>query len=125
MNHVVIGAGIPFVLWLLIYGLRGGRAGLKSLVVLPVCMMLCALWAILPDIPLVLGDVAWYLRTHQSPWINVFFWHGTIDAMEQRVDFAPWNLLAMLLMSASLLVIAWRELNIRERHAAGIREESG
>ena len=115
MNHIVVGAGIPFLVGLLVYGLQGGRAGMKLLVVLPICMALCAFWAILPDIPLLLGDATWYVRMHRSPWINLFFWHGAIDAMETRLDLAPWNLLAMICMPLALLAAAWRELNRCEK----------
>ncbi len=118
MNHIVIGAGIPFLIGLTIYVLCGGRAGMALLVVLPLAMALCGLWAILPDIPLLLGDVEGYVHAHRSPWINIFFWHGTIDAMEQRIDLAPWNWIVMMSMPIGMLLIAWRELNIREKAKA-------
>lgn len=115
MNHIVIGAGIPFLVGLCLYRRQGGRVGMRWLVTLPVCMALCAFWALIPDIPLLLGDVAWYVRAHRSPWIDVFFFHGSIDALEQRVDLAPWNWMLAMAMPATLLAIAWRELALREK----------
>ncbi len=124
MNHIVIGAGIPFLIGLTIYWVRGARADMKLLVALPLFMAAGAWWAILPDFPLLWGDMAWYLRAHRSPWIDVFFWHGTIDRIEKEMDLAPWNLLAMILMMAALLAVAWRELYRRETHA-GRRASAG
>ncbi len=115
MNHAVLGAGIPFLLGLLCYCICRARAGFGLLIGVPLSMAAGALWAILPDLPLMVGRPEWYFRIHRGPWINLFFWHGHIDRIEKQIDFAPWNLIVAALMLVALLLVAWRELRCREK----------
>ncbi len=62
MNQLLLGASLPFVVGLIAYALRGFRATLRMLVIWPACMALSALWAVIPDLPRLLGMKDQYLR---------------------------------------------------------------
>ena len=47
--------------------------------------------------------------------MNIFFWHYTIDRIEQ---FSPWYNAGAVLMATCLLFAAWRELHLAEKHEA-------
>ena len=111
MNQLLLGATIPFVAGLIVYLRRGARASPRTLVVVPVAMVLGALWAVAPDIPRLLGFSSLYHHLARSPWIDVFLFHYTIDRLE--ID-SPLYSLGLVLMVAALMVAAWREMRILE-----------
>ncbi len=111
-NHLLIGALGPFLLALLLYTLRGGRAPLWLLIAAPLLMALGALWAVAPDLPRLFGYHDLYMRWAFDPRMNIFFWHYSID---QRETDPPWYAAGLVLMAAALLAAAWNELR-REEH---------
>jgi hypothetical protein len=114
VNHILIGAGIPFVLCALAYAARRGRASLAWLVVTPFAMALGATWASIPDLPRMLGMQGIYLRLHHDPRINIFFWHYKLDEVETD---SPIVIVGCVLLVVMLFAAAWRELRLRERGA--------
>ena len=82
MNHVLLGASIPFAIAALIYVMRGCRAGLVMLILTPLAMALLATWAVAPDLPRVLGFHGLYMRLYLDPRMDIFFWHYSIDQVE-------------------------------------------
>jgi len=112
MNQVVLGASIPFAIGAVVYLSRRCRISLRGLVVLPVCMFLSAVWAVAPDIPRLLGMQALYNRLAHDPRCDIFLWHYTIDRMESD---SPLFLPALVLVAASLLAVAWREIYLAEK----------
>ena len=115
MHQPLIGAAFPFLIAAVIYAFRRGRCSLPFLVVTPIVMAACAVWAIVPDIPRAIGWQSLYLRLARDPRMDIFFWHYTIDRYE---DYYPsCNGLYAALVGA-LLFAAWRELRCREREAA-------
>lgn len=111
MNHILIGAGIPFVLCLLPYMTRRGRASLTWLLATPAAMALGAAWALVPDVPRVLGLHDLYLQRMHDPRTNIFFWHHRLDATESD---SPLAIAGCVLLVVALFAIAWRELRLRE-----------
>jgi hypothetical protein len=112
MNQVLLGAAIPFVIAMLVYCFRGRKAGLPFLLLTPLAMLLGILWAEIPDLPRLLGHRQLYLRWAQDPRMDIFLWHYTIDQIE--VD-SSWYAVGLLVMAATLVAVAWRELARRER----------
>lgn len=112
MNQVLLGASIPFIAAMLIYLFRGRKAGLPFLLLTPLAMLLGIVWAEIPDLPRLVGNHQLYARWAQDPRMDLFFWHYTIDRIE--VD-SSWYAVGLLVMSAALLSVAWRELARRER----------
>jgi hypothetical protein len=112
MNQILFGASVVFLPAALIYAIRGFRASLRMLVWAPVLMAAGALWAIVPDIPRVIGWYDLYHRLALDPRMNIFLWHYSIDQVE--VD-ALWYLPAGVLMLGGLLAAAWRELYLLEK----------
>jgi hypothetical protein len=81
------------------------------LVVGPAFMAAGALWAVVPDLPRLVGHHDLYLRWASDPRMNLFFWHHAIDAVE---GYTALGHAGVCLMLASLLAVAWRELKRRE-----------
>ncbi len=82
------------------------------LILTPLSMVACATWAVIPDMPRLLGLTDLYLRLANDPRIDLFFWHYTIDRIEQYD--ARFNLL-FAVMLLTLQAVAWRELRLREK----------
>ena len=112
MDQLALGAFIPFVLIAVAYALRHGRAPFAMLLLTPVLMAMGAVWAIVPDVPRLLGWHDLYMRLASDPRCDIFFWHYTIDQIEQD---SSWYAVAVAAMLAALLLAAWRELNRIER----------
>ncbi len=116
MNHLVIGMTFPFLLGCAAYLLGGCRAGWRLLVGVPVAMGVCGCWALVPDLPLLLGLSDLYFRLDRDPRIDIFFWHYTLDRWEDcGWEGAPWNLVGLALMLLAVSAAAVRELQQRER----------
>ena len=115
MNQIVIGAAAPYLVSALIYVIHKRRASLRMLIGAPVSMALCAIWAVVPDIPRALRMDGLYHRMAGDPRINIFFMHYTIDQMES--DSVLYTV-AFVLMALSLFAVAWREVWLREREGS-------
>jgi len=112
MNHILAGSVIPFLVAAVFYLRRGGRASARLLFLTPLCMFLGAVWAVLPDVPRIVG---WHSLDQRlastNPWIDVFFWHYTINCHENA---SPWFSVAFVSMVACLFIAGWRELRLLE-----------
>ncbi len=122
MNHVLYGATIPFAIGALIYLLRGCRANVTMLVLVPLSMALMALWANLPDIPRMLGYHDLYGRLASDPRMNIFLWHYALDQMETSTQWysaleleSPWQTVGVALEAAAIMGVAIRQLFIKEK----------
>jgi hypothetical protein len=102
---------------MILYIKRGGRATLPMLIITPACMLICATWAVVPDIPRMLGLSNVYYAMQANSWTNIFFLHQWIDKIEGSW-FDPYtplfNTLFMIIVILPLIA-AWRELALRER----------
>ena len=114
MNQIVIGAAGPYVISAIIYMARKARASSLFLIMAPLSMALCAIWAVVPDIPRALRMDGLYHRLAGDPRINIFFMHYTIDQMES--DSILYTVAAVL-MALSVFAVAWREVWLRERES--------
>jgi hypothetical protein len=111
MNQIALGSSIPFLLFVLFYLARGRRAPFALLLLTPALMALGALWAVVPDIPRLLGYRDLYLRWMRDPRMDIFFFHHTIDNLESD---SPWWGGVVVAMALVLLLIALRELHLAE-----------
>ncbi|MFO7870088.1 MAG: hypothetical protein R6V03_01485 [Kiritimatiellia bacterium] len=116
MNHLVIGSSVPFILGLTVYVLRRFRATVAMLLVVPMGMGAGMVWAVIPDIPRLLGDSEFYHSLARNHVCDIFLWHYTLDGTE---TYTPWFAVVFVVMAASLLFAAWRELRIAELSRAG------
>ena len=112
MNHVLLGASIPFLAAAVVYALRGFRAGLAGLIGTPLAMAAFGLWAAAPDLPRMIGMHDLYMRLYLDPRMNIFFWHYAIDQIETD---SPWYAVGIAFLAAGLLAAALRELRLRDR----------
>ncbi len=112
MNQIVIGAAIPYVASALIYFAGKARASTTLLIVGPLSMAMCAVWAVVPDIPRALGMDSLYHRLANDPRSNIFFMHYTIDKLEGESILYT---VAFVLMALSVFVVAWREVWLTEQ----------
>ena len=111
MNQMLLGSAIPFVVIALWYAARRGRASLPLLIGAPLWMGLGALWAVVPDLPRLIGAHDLYHRLAKDPRTDIFFWHYTIDRIE--TDSSLYHV-GLIVMGLLLLAAAWRELSLRE-----------
>ena len=108
MNHIFFGSCIPFAVFLLVYLLRRCRASFRMLWASPLLMALGATWAVIPDLPRIVGWTAMDRRLASTqPWIDVFFFHYTINRHE---TVNPVFSVLFVLMLLVLLAAAWKEL---------------
>ena len=107
MNEVLIGAALPFVVCAILYAARRGRASLRLLVLGPIAMGLSGAWAVVPDMPRLVGDLDGYFALHHHPSCNVFWFHCAIDKVETD---SPLYSVGFVVVGALLLVVAGREL---------------
>ena len=112
MNQVFLGAFIPFAVASLVYVRRRFRSSVRLLVVTPFCMILGSLFAVIPDIPRLLGDTSLYRRLASNPRSDFFLWHRSIDLVETE---SVWYTVGYVLLWAALMLAAWRELMFREK----------
>lgn len=112
MNHLLIGAAVPFLIAAIIYSRKRFRASVIFLLVTPAFMAMAMLWAIAPDLPRLLGLMDLYNQLLRDPRCNIFFWHFTIDNVETD---SVWHSVFFILMWGVLLFTAWRELALREK----------
>ena len=124
MNQMLLGAIAPFIASVAVYVRRGCRASLCMLLVAPLATGLCAVWAVVPDIPRVTGHHDLYHHLRLAKWTDIFFMHYTVDAIEMDVAGYMYGLIAMVL---AFLAAAWRELYLLERraHESGLEHRTG
>lgn len=113
MNHVLVGAALPYLVCAVLYARRGFRASIVLLIAGPLAMAAFGLWAVVPDVPRALGMDELYYRLHNDPKSDLFFFHHTIDHKYEQTTL-PYTIV-FILVGLSLLVVAWRELSLRER----------
>jgi hypothetical protein len=114
VNEVLVGAALPFVVWLAIYLARGARAGWKLLVLGPLAMLVSGVVAVIPDLPRLLHDNDRYFAWHKSDWCNLAWGHCWIDARPGLDDWWGGPAIAFL-VGAMVLGAAYRELWLAER----------
>lgn len=111
MNHALLGALFPFAIALVWYALCRGHASLKMLILTPLAMAVCGIWASIPDLPRLIGWHSLYLKLSMDPRIDIFFWHYTIDHFETD---SSWYAVGIFLLGLTLMWVALRELKRQE-----------
>ena len=117
MHQLILGATIPLLFALLIYLFRRGRAPMWLLLTTPPAMAFGAFWAVVPDIPRVIGWHSLYTKLAADPRADLFFWHYSIDQIEAAHLDAMTPLFngCFALLVVTLLAAAWRELYLAEK----------
>jgi hypothetical protein len=114
MNQILLGAAIPFLVLALIYAIRRGRGSLLFFACAPLWLAAGALWAVVPDLPRLLGREDLYFRLAKDPRMDLFFWHYTIDRIED--EWFPYHI-PLVILVLLLIAAAWREVRRREEGA--------
>jgi hypothetical protein len=114
VNHVLIGAFLPFLICAVLYAARGFRAGGALLVLGPLAMLASGFVAIIPDLPRLWGNQVLYVEWHHRSWCNLAWGHCAIDRHD-RIDSWPGFAVLFVLCGAVILAAAWRELRLAER----------
>jgi len=119
LHQPLLGAAIPLLIAAIIYACRRGRASLGLLLLTPLAMVAGAVWAILPDLPRLVGAHGLYLRLASDPRCDIFFWHYTIDKIETATldRMGPLFNIVFALLPCLFLAVAWRELSRLESEA--------
>jgi hypothetical protein len=116
MHQPLFGALIPLLIAAMIYAFRRGHASLRMLMITPAAMAIGAVWAVIPDVPRLLGAHALYQRLASDPRMDIFLWHYSIDRIEtQTLDLlGPLFNSLFAIMILLLIAAAWRELSRAE-----------
>jgi hypothetical protein len=121
MNHVLYGATLPFLMGLLLYLKRGGRASPAMLIAVPLSMAFMAVWAVAPDLPRMLGAAGLHLPFPQNLHSDLFLWHVSLDQLETSPAWysvlerdSSWYAVGIALEAAALIAAALRELFRKE-----------
>jgi hypothetical protein len=110
-NQLALGAVLPFLLGGFFY-LRRRDAPRSWLffILWPGFMAIGALWAVIPDLPRLVGAHSLYLRLSQLPLCDIFFGHYTIDRIEfdSPLFLVAWFAMPYIVIAAALdaLVLA-------------------
>ena len=115
MNHVLLGASIPFLVGAVLFAVKRGRVGLPFLILLPAAMAALAVWAVLPDLPRMFGAHDLYMRIHADPRLDLFLWHGRIDLHWDAYEESSLNAAGIALEAAALMAAALHQL-FKEEH---------
>lgn len=117
MNHVFYGATIPFLIGAILYIGRGGRATPAMLAWIPLAMALMAVWAVVPDLPRLLGTAGLPMPITPDLHSDLFLWHTSLDNAETSTAWysilerdSPWFGAGIAFEAACLLAAALREL---------------
>jgi hypothetical protein len=111
MNQLLLGALIPYTVAAILYMRHGCRASVRFLVIAPLAMAAGALWAVLPDVPRLLGFQRLYHALAGQAWIDIFFLHRTIDRIE--TDSVLYSV-GIVILFVSLALAALREIALLE-----------
>jgi len=126
VNHLFVGALIPFLIGLIVYAIKKGQVSVPWLLLMPIFMFIGATWAVIPDLPRTFGSILpglnffgvdWQvldakMASASNPWIDIFFWHYTINLHEST---SPWFSIGFVAMLILLFWVAWRELRKTEQ----------
>ena len=111
VNQILYVVAIPIVIAMIAYSIHRGRAGRSWLLLTPFAIALGSAWALGPDFTRILGMADLYNKLSCDPRCDIFLWHYTIDQREtDSIGFG----IGYVLLFASLLFVAWRELQRRE-----------
>jgi hypothetical protein len=81
------------------------------LIITPVAMVACGIWASVPDLPRLIGWHSLYMKLAMDPRINIFFWHYTIDQIETD---SSWYAAGVFVLGMAVMLAALRELKKQE-----------
>jgi len=111
MDHLLTGAALPFVIGLIVYSVHCGRISIAGLIIWPITVLFGMLWAVMPDVPRVLGFRDLYMKLSVDPRCDLFFGHYSMDLVESDT---PLFAIPVVVMCGLMLFIAYRELLILE-----------
>ena len=124
MHQLILGATFPLTIALVIYIIRRCRAPMWLLLLTPPLMGFCAMWAVVPDIPRIIGWHSLYKTMASNPLSDIFFWHYSIDQIEAaHLDsMTPFFNACFALLLLALMAAAWRELRFAEKQSLATPE---
>ncbi len=114
MIHVLLASTLPLLVFAAAWWRRGHRATIASLVALPIACLVSGLWAVVPDLPRLWGNLALYVDLHHVPYCDVWWLHCTIDRRDD-IDSSMAFPALFVLVAIAIFAIGWRELRRLER----------
>lgn len=117
MIHALVASALPLAVFFAAWWRRGRRTSARALLALVAASMVSSAWAVTPDLPRLWGDLVLYVDLHHHPACNWWWGHCAIDARDE-IDSSMWFPLLFVLLAAAVVLVAWRELAIRERERA-------
>lgn len=84
IGHFAVGSSAAFIVNLAIYAARRCRTTFRHLVIMPISIVCCGLWAFGPDWIRMLAMLfhlpyTYSGEAHRPGWPDIFFFHGYLD----------------------------------------------
>lgn len=117
MNHIAMGALVPWLLMLSWWSYKRARVSVLFFLIMPLLTAAAALWAVAPDLPRLAGMNDLYLELSRDPRMNIFLWHYTIDLYEDHLFWISCRLwsAALTAIVASMPLMALLTLRQEEQ----------
>ncbi len=115
IGHFACGAGVAFLVNILLYLLRRCKTTFRHLLWMPISIVLAGFWAFGPDwvrlFKYLLGQpYAYSSEAHKPGWPDIFFFHGYLDKyFPDRGTIVGLATLILIFLATNLLLL--REIN--------------
>lgn len=113
MIHVLLASTLPLAIFFALWLRAGRRTTPRALIALPLACLVSGVWAVVPDLPRLWGDLPLYVDMHHKPYCNVFWGHCAIDRRDD-IDNSMLFPVLFVLVTIAVFTIGWRELARRE-----------
>jgi hypothetical protein len=112
--HVLIASMLPLAIFFALWWKRGRRTSPRALITLAIACLVSGAWAVVPDMPRLWGNLVLHVDMHHLSYCNVWWGHCAIDRRD-AVDSSMLFPVIFVVAALSVLIVAWRELALRER----------
>jgi hypothetical protein len=115
--HALLASALPLA-WFFGHWLRRGRrTSARAMVLLALACAASSAWAVIPDMPRLVGKMETYVALHHRWYCNAWWLHCYIDAHDD-IDSSMVFPALFVLAAAAVFTVGWRELARREAERA-------
>jgi len=122
--HTAVGMSFPFLLGAARY-LKVRKVTFKLLILTAFFMILCGVWAEVPDVPTFLSEGYKHLETTIMNWkyVNIFFFHGLLDKYQTEDRGLLEGAIAIFTMFSLMLVACSRSILLNQKEIDSLKED--
>lgn len=120
LKYIAIGLLVPYCLFLYGWAKNGFRADPRKLTRLPLVLLACAIWSVMPNIADKFGLWPFNKIFDNFIFSNIFFFHGALEGL--KTTGSSWGLGIVYFIFFSLMMIFARHLKEQEREMDNLKE---